>query len=89
MNFTGKKYQDKVQKEKARKELLDRIKNLPASKEEAQAQKENDPGYVNISGKYIKKEWMVSHPDKARMLYGWWFVSNPDQYKDIFGEDWR
>lgn len=89
VNFTGKKYQEKIQKEKARKELLERAKNLPGSKEEHDQMLSSDPDYVNISGKFVRKGWMVEHPDKARMLYGWWFVSNPDQYKEIFGEDWR
>lgn len=87
VTFTGKKYQEKVQKEKTRKELLERIKNLPGSKEEAQTQKENDPNYVNVDGKFIKKEWLINNPEKARVLYGWWFMSHPQECKDIYGSE--
>lgn len=86
VTYTGKVYQAKVQKEKEIREILEKTKGMPKTKEESMAQKETDPNYVNIDGKFVKKDWMVSHPDKARMLYGWWFMSHPEEYKQIYGE---
>ena len=47
----------------------------------------NDSNYINVNGKFIKKEWMQNNPEKARALYGWWLMSHPQECKDIYGSE--
>ena len=87
ITYTGKVYREKVVKQQEIKDLLAKTKNLPKSKEEAQAKMMNDPNYVNVDGKFVKKEWMINHQEKARALYGWWFMTHPEMEKEIFSEN--
>jgi len=86
-NFTGKVFEEKMQRHQEIRELLDRTKGLPKTKEESMAMKENDPNYVKIDGKFVQKMWMANHRDKAMSLYGLWFMSHPQEYNEIFGEN--
>ena len=47
----------------------------------------NDSNYINVDGKFIRKEWMQNNPEKAKALYGWWFMSHPQECKDIYGTE--
>ena len=87
ITYTGKVYKEKMAKQQEIKDILAKTKNLPKSKEEAQAKMMNDPNYVNVDGKFIKKEWLINNPEKARALYGWWFMSHPQECKDIYGSE--
>jgi hypothetical protein len=87
ITYTGKVYREKVAKQQEIKDLLAKTKNLPKSKEEAQAKMMNDPNYVNMDGKFVKKEWMINHQEKAKELYGWWFMTHPEMEKEIFSEN--
>ena len=86
VTFTGKAYKEKMQKKAEMQELLEKIKNAPKSEEEAKERMANDPNYVNVDGKFIRKGWFLEHPDKAQILYGIWFKINPDKYNEIYGE---
>lgn len=87
ITYTGKVYREKVAKQQEIKDLITKTKDLPKSKEEAQAKMMNDPNYINVDGKFIKKEWLINNPEKARALYGWWFMSHPQECKDIYGSE--
>jgi hypothetical protein len=87
ITYTGKVYREKVAKQQEIKDLIAKTKDLPKSKEEAQAKMMNDPNYINVDGKFIKKEWLINNPEKARALYGWWFMSHPQECKDIYGSE--
>jgi 2-keto-4-pentenoate hydratase len=76
-----------MEKKAQMKELVERIKNAPRSEAEARARMANDSNYINVDGKFIKKEWIQSNPAKAQALYGWWFLTHQDEYKELFGEN--
>lgn len=86
-HFTGKVYESKVQRQKEIKDLLAKTKNLPKSKEEAMVKMANNPDFFNIDGKFVKKEWMINHQERAKELYGVWFKIHPDVYAELFGQE--
>lgn len=86
-NFTGKAWREKQEKKTQMKELVERIKNAPRTEAEARAQMANDPDFITIDGKFIRKMWMVNNPEKAKSLYGWWFMTHPQEYKEIYGSE--
>ena len=86
-HFTGKVYESKLQKQKEIKDLLAKTKGMPKSKEEAMANMANDPNFINIDGKFVKKEWMINHQERAKELYGVWFKIHPDVYAELFGQE--
>ena len=43
--------------------------------------------FINIDGKFLRKEWIQNNPEKAKTLYGWWFMSHPQECKDIYGSE--
>lgn len=87
ITYTGKVYREKMEKKAQMKELVERIKNAPRSEAEARARMANDSNYINVDGKFIKKEWIQNNPAKAQALYGWWFLTHQDEYKELFGEN--
>lgn len=87
ITYTGKVYKEKMEKKAQMKELVERIKNAPRSEAEARARMANDSNYINVDGKFIKKEWIQNNPSKAQALYGWWFLTHQDEYKELFGEN--
>ena len=87
ITYTGKVYREKMEKKAQMKELVERIKNAPRSEAEARAQMANDPDFINIDGKFIRKMWMINNPEKAKSLYGWWFRIHPDVYAELYGEN--
>ena len=87
ITYTGKVYKEKVQKQQEIKDILQRTKGLPQNADEARARMTNDSNYINVNGKFIKKEWMQNNPEKARTLYGWWLMSHPYECKDIYGSE--
>ena len=87
VNYTGKVYREKLQKQADIKELLERTKGMPKTKEEACEKLANNPNVLNIDGKFVRKGWVVEHPEKAKELYGAWFIIHPDVYAEIFGEN--
>ena len=78
-------YKEKIQKREEIKDLLQRTKDLPKNTDEAKVRMTNDSNYINVDGKFIRKEWMQNNPEKAKALYGWWFMSHPQECKDIYG----
>jgi hypothetical protein len=87
ITYTGKVYKEKIQKQQEIKDILQRTKGLPKNADEAKARMANDSNYINVDGKFIKKEWMKNNPAKAQALYGWWFLTHQDEYKELFGEN--
>lgn len=87
ITYTGKVYREKMEKKAQMKALVERIKNAPRSEAEARAQMANDPDFINIDGKFIRKMWMINNPEKAKSLYGWWFMTHPQEYKEIYGSE--
>ena len=87
ITYTGKVYREKMEKKAQMKELLERAKNAPRSEAEARAQMANDPDFINIDGKFIRKMWMINNPEKAKSLYGMWFRIHPDVYAELYGEN--
>ena len=83
-NFTGKAYREKVEKQNEIRRILDEFKDAPKNEEEARARMANDNQYLNIDGKFVKKEWMINHQEKAKALYGWWFMTHQEEAKEIF-----
>jgi hypothetical protein len=86
-NYTGKVWREKMEKQAEIKRVLKEYKDAPKTEEEARAKMANDPAFVNMDGKFVKKEWLISHPEKAQSLYGWWFMTHPQEYKDIYGSE--
>ena len=87
ITYTGKVYKEKIQKRQEIKDLLQRTKDLPKNADEAKVRMTNDSNYINVDGKFIRKEWMQNNPEKAKALYGWWFMSHPQECKDIYGTE--
>ena len=87
ITYTGKVYKEKIQKRQEIKDLLQRTKDLPKNTDEAKVRMANDSNYINVDGKFIRKEWIQNNPEKAKALYGWWFMSHPQECKDIYGSD--
>ena len=86
VNYTGKVYREKMEKQAEIRRILQEKKDAPKSEEEARARMANNPEFVNINGKFVKKSWLVDHMDKAQVLYGVWFMTHPQEYKEIYGE---
>ena len=86
VNYTGKAYREKMEKQAEIRRILQEKKDAPKSEEEARARMANNPEFVNINGKFVKKSWLVDHMDKAQVLYGVWFMTHPQEYKEIYGE---
>jgi hypothetical protein len=84
ITYTGKVYREKIQKQQEIKDLLQRVKGLPKNADEAKARMVNNPDFININGKFVKKEWMQNNPAKAQVLYGWWFMTHQDEYNELF-----
>ena len=84
ITYTGKVYREKIQKQQEIKDLLQRTKGLPKNADEAKARMVNNPDFININGKFVKKEWMINHQEKAEALYGWWFMTHQDEYNELF-----
>ena len=87
ITYTGKVYKEKIQKQQEIRDLLQRTKNLPKNVDEAKARMSNNPDFINIDGKFIRKEWIQNNPEKANTLYRWWFMSHPQECKDIYGSE--
>ena len=87
ITYTGKTYKEKVQRQQEIKDILQRTKGLPKSADEAKARMASNSNYINVNGKFIKKEWMQNNPEKAKSLYGVWFKAHPDVYAELYGEN--
>jgi hypothetical protein len=86
VNYTGKAYREKMEKKAEIRRILQEKKDAPKSEAEARERMANNPEFVNINGKFVKKSWLVDHMDKAQALYGVWFMTHPDVYAEIYGE---
>ena len=67
ITYTGKVYREKIQKQQEIRDLLQRTKNLPKNVDEAKARMSNNPDFINIDGKFIRKEWIQNNPEKAKI----------------------
>ena len=86
IHYTGKAYQDKVQKMIDIKEFLQRTKNAPTTMAEARQKMETNPEYVKIGEKFVQRDWLKAHHSKAMNLYGGFFQLYPEIYKELYGE---
>lgn len=84
--FTGKAWKEKMQRIADRKKFLEEAKSAPKSKEEFFAQKEKDPNYINVDGKFILKSFFINHKEKAQSLYGIWLAMHPEVESALYGE---
>ena len=69
ITYTGKEYKEKMMRQQDIKDLLDRTRNLPKSKEERIEQMKNDPNYVEIEGKFYSAKFVVAHPEKFNPVF--------------------
>lgn len=62
ITYTGKAYKEKLQRIEDRKRMIENWKNAPKTREEWE--KDMPSKAVNIDGKWVLKEFIISHPEK-------------------------
>ena len=65
VNYTGKVYKEKLQREQDIKNLLDRTRDLPATKEDRIAQMKKDSSLMEVyPGRFFRVQFILDHPEK-------------------------
>lgn len=65
INYTGKVYKEKLQREQDIKDLLDRTRDLPVTKEDRIAQMKKDSSLMEVyPGRFFRVQFILDHPDK-------------------------
>ena len=65
ITYTGKAYKEKLQHQQEVKELLEKTKGLPTSKEERIDQMKNDSSLLEVyPGRFFKVRFILDHPEK-------------------------
>lgn len=69
VTYTGKAYKEKMMRQQDIKNLLDRTRNLPKTKEERMEQMRRDPNYMEIDGKFYSTKFVAAHPEKFNPVF--------------------
>lgn len=69
ITYTGKAYKEKLMRQQDIKNLLERTRNLPKTKEERVEQMRKDPNYIEIDGRFYLTKFVVAHPEKFNPVF--------------------